>query len=64
MTTNPNPNLKDDQLDALLGAWQAPPASPWLAGRIAARVAANRKPAWSLFPGPLRVRVAKISGSW
>jgi hypothetical protein len=57
MTTHPD----DEKLTALLREWQAPPASPWLAGRIAARVAANRKAGWSLFPGPLKLRVAALT---
>jgi hypothetical protein len=51
----------DERLAAQLQEWQAPAPSPWLAGRIAARVAASRIAGWSLFPGPLRVRVAALT---
>ncbi len=51
----------DDPLNAVLRGWQAPPASPWLAGKIAAKVNASRAPAWSLFPGPLKVRIAALT---
>ena len=57
MTTHPT----DENLNALLREWRTPPASPWLAGRIAAKVAANRAVRWSLFPGPLKVRVAALT---
>lgn len=57
MTTNPD----DEKLATLMREWQTPPASPWLAGRIAAKVAANRIARWSLFPGPLKVRVAALT---
>ena len=53
---------QDDDVNAMLGVWQAPPPSPWLAGRIAAGVIAARKAqGWSLFPGPLKVRVAALT---
>jgi hypothetical protein len=57
MTTFPD----DEPLTAQLRTWQAPPASPWLAGRIAARVAASRGAGWSPFPGPLKMRVAALT---
>ena len=65
MTTNPTSNPGDEKLDAMLREWRTPPASPWLAGRIAARVAAGRavrRPGgWPLFPGPLKLRVAALT---
>ncbi len=52
----------DHDLNTALNAWQVPPASPWLAGRVAARVIAARKDTgWSLFPGPLKMRVAALT---
>ncbi len=56
----------DQDLNAALNAWQVPPASPWLAGRIAAGVIAREKEGrkqggWSLFPGPLKLRVAALT---
>lgn len=56
-------NPDDQNLDSRLRGWQAPPASPWLAGRIAAGVIAqtNDRAGWSLFPGPLKMRVAALT---
>lgn len=51
----------DEPLNAALREWQAPPASPWLAGKIAAKANASRTPAWPLFPGPLKIRVAALT---
>lgn len=59
-------NTDDQKLDAALHGWKVPPASPWLAGKVAARVIAHGKEGradvrWSLFPGPLKLRVAALT---
>lgn len=59
----------NQDLNATLRGWQVPPASPWLAGRIAAGVIAaqginqgrENRAGWSLFPGPLKMRVAALT---
>lgn len=54
---------EDRDLDARLRGWQVPQASPWLAGRIAAGAIAqtNNRAGRSLFPGPLKLRVAALT---
>ena len=61
MSTDQNITDQNGPLNAALREWQVPPASPWLAGRIAAKVNAGRAAPWSLFPGPLKVRVAALA---
>jgi len=59
---SPNDAASEDALDGMLREWRVPPASPWLASRVATRLIGSRiAPAFSLWLFPVKARVVALS---